>query len=72
MHKDYSSGIPIRISVYDDKIVLWNSGQLPQDGALERLLGTHPSVPCNPLIAGAFFRAGYIESWGLRHRSTAV
>ena len=64
VHKDYSSGIPIQISVYDDKIVLWNSGQLPQDWTLERLLGKHPSDPYNPLIAGAFFRAGYIESWG--------
>ena len=64
VHKDYGSGIPIQISVYDDKIVLWNSGQLPEDWTLERLLGKHPSVPCNPLIAGAFFRAGYIESWG--------
>ena len=64
VHKDYSSGIPIQISVYDDKIVLWNSGQLPQDWTLERLLGKHPSAPYNPLIASAFFRAGYIESWG--------
>ena len=64
VHKDYGSGIPIQISVYDDKIVLWNSGQLPQDWTLERLLGNHPSAPYNPLIAGAFFRAGYIESWG--------
>ena len=63
VHKDYSSGIPIQISVYDDKMVLWNSGQLPQDWTLERLLGKHPSVPCNPLVANAFFRAGYIESW---------
>ena len=68
VHKDYSSGIPIQISVYDDKIVLWNSGQLPRDWTLERLLGKHPSAPYNPLIAGAFFRAGYIESWGPRHR----
>lgn len=60
----YSSGIPIQISVYDDRIVLWSSGQLPQDWTLERLLGKHPSAPYNPLIANAFFRAGYIESWG--------
>ena len=24
----------------------------------------HPSAPYNPLIVGAFFRAGYIEAWG--------
>lgn len=64
MHKDYSSGIPIQISVYADKIVLWNAGQLPQDWTLEKLMGKHPSNPFNPLLASAFFRAGYVESWG--------
>lgn len=63
VHKDYSSGIPIQLSVYEDQVVLWNSGQLPQNWTLERLLGKHPSAPYNPLIANAFFRAGYIESW---------
>ncbi len=24
----------------------------------------HPSIPYNPLVASAFFRAGYIEAWG--------
>ena len=64
VHKDYSSGVPIQISVYEDRVVLWGAGQLPQDWTLERLLGKHPSIPYNPLIANAFFRAGYIESWG--------
>ena len=26
VHKDYGSGIPIQISVYDDRIVIWNAG----------------------------------------------
>jgi len=64
VHKDYGSGIPIQISVYEHQIVVWNPGQLPQDWTLERLLGKHPSNPYNPLIANAFFRAGYIEAWG--------
>lgn len=64
VHKDYSSGIPVQISVYGDRIVLWSPGQLPQDWTIERLLEKHPSAPYNPLIANAFFRAGYIESWG--------
>jgi ATP-dependent DNA helicase RecG len=64
VHKDYSSGIPIQISVYEDKIVFWNPGHLPEKWTLKRLLGKHPSQPFNPLIANAFFRAGYIESWG--------
>ncbi len=64
VHKDYGSGIPIQISVYDDRIVLWNPGDLPENWTLAKLLGKHPSCPFNPLLANAFFRAGYIESWG--------
>ena len=64
IHKDYSSGAPIQLSVYEDHIVLWNSGQLPHEWTLERLLGKHPSEPYNPLLANAFFRSGYIEAWG--------
>jgi ATP-dependent DNA helicase RecG len=64
VHKDYSSGIPVQISVYEHQIVFWNPGELPPDWNLERLLGKHPSNPYNPLLASTFFRAGYIESWG--------
>jgi len=64
VHKDYSSGIPIQISVYEDKIYFWNDGQLPETWTIENLLKKHPSKPYNPLIANAFFRAGLIESWG--------
>ena len=64
VHKDYSSGIPIQISVYAHQIVIWNPGQLPERWTLENLMGKHPSNPFNPLLASAFFRAGYIESWG--------
>ena len=64
VHKDYASGIPIQISVYDDKVVFWNPGVLPESWTLEKLLGKHPSRPFNPLLANAFFRAGYIEAWG--------
>ena len=64
VHKDYSSSIPIQISVYEDQIVMWNAGQLPTGWTLDRLLGKHPSRPFNPLVASAFFRSGFIESWG--------
>ncbi len=64
VHKDYSSGIPIQISVYDERIVMWNPGELSEKWTLARQIGKHSSHPFNPLIANAFFRAGYIESWG--------
>lgn len=63
-HKDYSSGIPIQISVYKDKILIWNDGHLPENWTAEKLTQKHASKPYNPDIANTFFRSGYIESWG--------
>lgn len=63
-HKDYSGGVPIQISVYSDKIILWNEGQLPENWTVKNLLEKHASRPYNPDIANALFRSGYIESWG--------
>ncbi len=63
-HKDYGSGIPIQISVFEDRIRIWNNGQLPEGWSINHLTGTHQSQPYNPDIANAFFRAGMIEAWG--------
>jgi ATP-dependent DNA helicase RecG len=63
-HKDYAFGYPIQISVYDDKIMIWNQGKLPDDWTIDKLLQKHSSRPYNPDIANAFFRTGYIEAWG--------
>lgn len=63
-HKDYSIGIPIQISVYRDRIIFWNEGQLPENWTVDRLTQKHPSKSFNPDIANTLFRAGYIESWG--------
>ena len=63
-HKDYSSTTPIQISVYDNKIIIWNQGQLPENWTIENLSIKHPSVPYNPKISNALFRCGYIEAWG--------
>lgn len=63
-HKDYSGGVPIQISVYKDKLMIWNEGQLPENWTIETLLDKHSSKPFNPDIANALFRSGYIESWG--------
>ena len=64
IHKDYASGVPIQISVYADKLMLWNPGELPPEWTVAKLKGKHPSQPFNPDVANAFFRAGLIEAWG--------
>jgi ATP-dependent DNA helicase RecG len=63
-HKDYSGGTPIQIKVYDDRIMIWNEGHLPENWTINNLLKTHASRPFNPDIANTLFRSGYIESWG--------
>jgi ATP-dependent DNA helicase RecG len=63
-HKDYASGVPIQISVFDDHLMLWNPGPLPPNWTVARLLDKHASQPFNPDVANAFFRAGMIEAWG--------
>jgi ATP-dependent DNA helicase RecG len=64
IHKDYSSGNPIQIRVYDDKVIIHNACSLPPDVTLKKLLEDATSKPHNPLIANAFFRSGQIETWG--------
>lgn len=63
-HKDYAGAVPVQISVYPEKIMFWNEGQLPDNWTIEKLFVKHPSKPFNPDIANALFRSGYIESWG--------
>lgn len=64
IHKDYGVPYPTQISVYNDKLMIWNAGVLPEDWTTETLLGKHTSEPYNPLVAKVFYRAGDIETWG--------
>jgi len=63
IHRDYS-GAPIQISVYDDRIMVWNEGKLPEGLSIEDLKQKHSSRPHNPILAGVFFKGGLIEAWG--------
>ncbi len=63
-HKDYGSSVPIQISVYDNKIMFWNPGTLPDGWTVKTLTEKHASQPHNPDIANALFRTGMIEAWG--------
>ncbi len=58
------SQTPIQISVYEDRLLIWNQGQLPEHWTIEKLSQKHPSAPYNPAIANVFFKAGLIEAWG--------
>ena len=65
VHKDYSSCNPIQISVYEDKIYIWNDGEMPSNlNSTEKLFMKHSSKPFNPKLAEVFFKSGMIEAWG--------
>ncbi|MCD7950957.1 MAG: putative DNA binding domain-containing protein [Erysipelotrichaceae bacterium] len=64
VHKRYESGVPVQISVYNDKLYISNVGRLPENWTKESLYEKHSSIPYNPNIAHVFYLAGHIESWG--------
>lgn len=64
VHSRWSAGIPIQVRIEDEAMYISNECVFPSDWTMESLLQRHQSRPYNPKIARAFFRAGYIESWG--------
>jgi ATP-dependent DNA helicase RecG len=63
IHRNYF-GPPIQISIYEDKFMVWNPGDLPEELTLDDLKVKHASYPRNKIIADVFFKAGLIETWG--------
>lgn len=62
-HKDYT-GSDIQMHVYNDYIEVWNDDELPGGYDETVLYGKHSSKPRNRNIAGALFKAGFIDTWG--------
>jgi ATP-dependent DNA helicase RecG len=65
VHRDYSaySG-GLRVSVYQTRIEIWNSGHLPEGLTPGALRDAHDSVVTNPDIASVFNIHGLIERVG--------
>ena len=62
-HKDYSSCNPIQISVYENRIYIWNDGEMPPNfNSTEKLFMKYSSKPFNPKLAEVFFKSGMIEA----------
>ena len=64
VHRDYSTGVPIQIRVYADKVIIHNDSVLPEGWSVKDAIESPMSQPHNPLIAGGFFRSGQVEAWG--------
>jgi ATP-dependent DNA helicase RecG len=64
IHRDYTYPADIQIRLEEDRLQIWNAGELPPPLTPQALYGPHSSVLRNPLLAQAFFFAGVIERWG--------
>lgn len=65
VHRDYSaySG-GLRVSMYPDRLEIWNSGSLPVGLTTRDLRREHPSILVNPDIAQVFYLRGLMERLG--------
>jgi len=63
-HRDYASNASVQVSLFSDRLEIWNPGELPPPLTMERLRVPHPSIPRNPLVADPLFLARYIEKVG--------
>ncbi len=63
-HRDYTSNASVQVSIFSDRIEVWNPGHLPPGMTPDDLAKPHSSEPANPLIAHPLYLAHYIESLG--------
>jgi len=63
-HRDYTVPSNTEVRIYDDELIVWNTGRLPLGLTVEDLYKPHPSVLRNKGIGGIFYDMGLIEQWG--------
>jgi predicted HTH transcriptional regulator len=63
-HRDYSSPGAVQVSVFADRVEVWNPGTLLAPLTPEALRLPHGSVPRNPRICEVLFLVRYIEKYG--------
>jgi ATP-dependent DNA helicase RecG len=64
-HRDYANhSATISLSIYDDRLELWNNGVLPPQLSFAALRKRHESYPRNKTIATIFYEQGWVEGWG--------
>lgn len=63
-HRDYTSSGAVQVSVFADRVEIWNPGALPAPLTPESLRHPHGSIARNHRLCEAFFLAQYIEKYG--------
>jgi predicted HTH transcriptional regulator len=63
-HRDYTSAGAVQVSVFADRVEVWNPGTLIPPLTPESLRLPHGSIARNPRICEALFLTRYIEKFG--------
>lgn len=63
-HRDYAAAGATQISVFSDRVEVWNPGELLAPLTIEKLREPHRSVTRNARVSEALYLAGYIEKYG--------
>lgn len=63
-HRDYTTAGAVQVSVFADRVEVWNPGALLPPLTLESLRQPHGSIARNPRICEALFLGHYIEKYG--------
>ena len=63
-HREYASAGAVQVSVFADRVEVWNPGTLTPPLTPESLRQPHGSIARNPRICEALFLARYIEKYG--------
>lgn len=62
-HCDYSNhSAAISLAIFDERLEIWNHGDLPHGLKVDDLKHIHKSLPRNKLIAKVFYACGFIET----------
>ena len=64
VHNCYMFGSPIQVRINEEELIISNRCILSPGWTVETLTENHESEPYNPHVAGAFYKAGFIENWG--------
>lgn len=65
VHRDYKNASPSCLFIFDDRIEMWNAGEMPKGLSLARLQsGDYEPSARNPLLTRVFKELGFIENLG--------
>lgn len=63
-HRDYTASGAVQVSVFADRVEVWNPGALPPPLTPESLRHPHGSIPRNHRVCEGLFLTRYIEKYG--------